>query len=229
MTVRVDGRREASATFRGGYAFARRGVIGLVLWFFRKQIAEFAIHRMTGAVVAVAIVAALGFVASTSKLHVAHRASILAEKRFVTRPTHDMSWRHPALQSRSIRHDDSKRSAKKHVRRRAQTSHYVGFGDYAVFQIMRAAHYAGLIELFVAPMLGLLGWLNRNHREAWAAEHGDGTPAYRREIEKAERRGEAEIMADDWVLDPPWRREEAKSQRTGGGRPRFGRLKDQQA
>lgn len=70
------------------------------------------------------------------------------------------------------------------------------------------------------PFLALVAPLLRQQRDALAAEHGRDSEAYDKAIEAAHQKASKTVMEDDWILDPPWRRPEAKQ------KPRFGRQAD---
>lgn len=70
------------------------------------------------------------------------------------------------------------------------------------------------------PLLGLAAWVSRQQRDALAEEHGRDSEDYKRAIEAGHQEAAKTAMEDDWVLDPPWRRQD-KTQK-----PRFGRAKD---
>lgn len=67
------------------------------------------------------------------------------------------------------------------------------------------------------PFLALVAWVSRYQRDALAAEHGRDSEAYKDALEASHQEKAKSAMQDDWLLDPPWRRQETKR------KPRFGR------
>ncbi len=67
------------------------------------------------------------------------------------------------------------------------------------------------------PLLALVAWLTRQQRDLLAEEHGRDSEAYKRAIEAGHQEAAKTAMEADWVLDPAWRRPEARQ------KPQFGR------
>lgn len=138
---------------RHAYAFARGGIIGLVLWLGRAEITALVARYVTGLAAAGATVGALVLLAIGNNMHI------------------------------------------------------------------RALSLIGGWGLAVIAVAYMVAWIRRTQEEAWAAEHGRDTPTFEAARETAEQRSTEAFGKDDWLLFPPWKERERRSNR----RPQFGR------
>lgn len=112
---------------------------------------------------------------------------------------------------------------------RAATRHVGGIGAVAALLVafllfvagnrlhLRPLSFIGGWGFVVIGVLWLAGHLQRLKEEAWAAEHGRDSEAFRAEVERDQRHRDSNLTRDDWLIDPPWRRDEARPRQ-----PRFG-------
>lgn len=213
---------------RGAFVFSRSGARGLLLWLFRREIADGLARHLTAKAAAIAFIACLVTYAAANNLGAEHRRNILRASAYSVTPTGELSWEYQGLMgarqgaaaSRAYRLREYSSDSQRRSRVRTPATSYVSFADYVLARTFAILSFLCGWSLLAIPMLAVLASLVRTQREAMAYEHGEGTPEYEAAIRAATRKGEATMIQDDWLVDPPWRRKEAASK---NDRPRFGR------
>ena len=109
-------------------------------------------------------------------------------------------WPHSELVERQYRRVTRYRSGKRYVE---PSRLYVSFGDFVLHKIFLWAGTLAKFGMGALVVLGVTGALRRRHEEAWEAEHGRDTPAYREAEATAQRAGADRSGRDDWLLNPP--------------------------
>lgn len=227
-TGRNDDAPDKEQIGRGAYVFARSGARGLLLWLFRRQIVDALARHLTAKVAAIAFIASLFTYAAANNLDAEHRRNILRAHAYSSTPTTEMSWeyrgligtRHRLSQRRASEHRSFLSSRKRRTTVPSPATSYVSFSDYVLSTIFAYLRFFSGWSLLVVPLFAAIGWVTRTQREALAYEHGEGTPAYEAAVEAAIRESDKRITEDDWLVDPPWRRQRDAA---ANEQPRFGR------
>lgn len=203
---------------RNGYVLASDGVRGWVVDRLLHGNWEWLQRKVTwpNAVAAFALLAGLAW--GLSQLAGAHRADLVAERRFSPSRTNHFTVRHESLRLTPTGARFETRESQ--MPRRHQRA-WVSRPDYVLDATLQmAASIAGYLALLVPVLTVALMW-QRRQSERMAETFGKGSPEHEASRQASDYDPFAERARLDWVLNPP-RSERAidpKNQR----RPAFGR------